>query len=107
MFGRDFLAHKAQDVARTIDALEVQVASVDLRERRSSAASTFESDIRRVVDALRAVGVKRLVAFDLTRADFSDALAVVRVIGTGLATPSTTHRRISPRAGRFALQVAA
>ena len=87
----DFLAPRLHPQSRSRvtgrDLEEITSAPSDgrLDARPSLAAETFEEDVARLLDAVRAVGVKQVVVVDLTRADIG--LPVARVVVPGLEGP--------------------
>ena len=65
------------------DAWSGSPALVDFRERRNSATSSFNGDIRYILDILRAAGIENAVAVDLRKPDLG--VSVVRMVVAGLA----------------------
>jgi YcaO-like protein with predicted kinase domain len=99
-FRHDYLRLKQGDDAATIERLERMPATVDARERPSLATSSFEGDIRLILDRLRSVGIEQVLVFDLTRPEFE--AAAVRVIVPGLEGYMFDYYTPGPRALQFA-----
>jgi ribosomal protein S12 methylthiotransferase accessory factor len=106
-FGRDLGRGQLTDSRQRILDLEAQPPSVDLRERRSPAATSFEADLEHLLARLASAGLEQTVVVDLTLPEFRDVLSVVRVIVPGLDGPGFEQGHPSPRATAFARQAAA
>jgi ribosomal protein S12 methylthiotransferase accessory factor len=104
---REMAAIRAQDSPEQIAALEAQPESVDVSPTRSSAAATFEQDLRYIINQLQRAGIRNVVAFDLTQPAFRGALSVVRVVVPGLAGSGVESGHSSRRSEAFAARVAA
>jgi ribosomal protein S12 methylthiotransferase accessory factor YcaO len=107
LLGRELGYTQAQDSRAIIHALTSQPATVDLRLASSTATSTFESDIARVLALLVAVRVERVIVVDLTPEWFRDELSVVRAVVPGLAGPGVENGLPSKRAETMAHRLAA
>ena len=106
-FGRDVGRGQLTDSRQRILDLEAQPPSVDLRERRSHAATSFEEDLEHLLARLASIGLEQAVVVDLTLPEFRDVLSVVRVIVPGLDGPGFEQGHPSPRATAFARHPAA
>lgn len=106
LLGREHAQFRAQDSPTVIAALQAQPETVDAREAVSTAAATFEQDIRYVVDRLISIGAERIIAVDLTPSAFHDVISVVRVIVPGVAGPHVDHTVASARTEGFARRAA-
>lgn len=65
------------------DAWASSPASIDFRDRKNLATTSFHGDIRRVLETLRAAGIENAVAVDLRKPGVG--VAVVRMVVAGLA----------------------
>ncbi|WP_158549193.1 YcaO-like family protein [Lysobacter silvisoli] len=76
-------------------------ASLDFRERRNLATSSFNGDIRYLLDTLRAAGIDNAVAVDLRKPEIG--VSVVRMVVPGLAGALSHGRAIRvPQRDRLA-----
>jgi ribosomal protein S12 methylthiotransferase accessory factor len=103
-FGRALGRARLTDSPRRIAELESQPATVDLRDRQSHAAPTFQQDVEHLLERLVRIGVEQAIVVDLTLPEFRDVLSVVRVIVPMLDGPGFEHGHPSPRAAAFAAQ---
>ncbi|SFK94945.1 YcaO-like family protein [Lysobacter sp. cf310] len=67
-------------------------ASLDFRERKNLATTSFNGDIRYLLDRLRAAGIENAVAVDLRKPDIG--VSVVRMVVPGLAGALSHGRAI-------------
>ena len=65
---------------------------VDFRDRSNIATSSFQGDIRTMLDVLRAAGIENAVAVDLRKSEVG--VAVVRIVVAGLAAALSHGRAI-------------
>jgi ribosomal protein S12 methylthiotransferase accessory factor len=100
MFRHHYLNLKKADSESAITFLEGLPAVVDARQLTSAAATSFEGDALIVIDRLKAVGLDRVIVFDLTFPGFD--VSVVRVIVPGLEGYMFDYYTPGPRARRFA-----
>ena len=98
---RSLVRLRSLDTAATIDTLNSYPVVVDLGRARSQAQDTFEADLALLLHHLQAIGIEQVVTVDLTLPEFSDTLAVVRVIVPGLDGPGYQRGHQSPRAQAF------
>jgi YcaO-like protein with predicted kinase domain len=101
-FRHEYLRLKQGDDAEAIRSMERVPATVDARARRSLATSTFEGDVRILLQRLEAVGVEQVIVFDLTLPGFE--AAAVRVVVPGLEGYMFDYYAPGPRALRFLQQ---
>ncbi len=91
----------ADIVDALLDAMREETAPRSFGDAPSFAADDLRLDVERLLDRLRAAGIERVVAVDLTRADF--AVPVVRVVIPGLdGDIRHPHYAPGPRARRAA-----
>jgi ribosomal protein S12 methylthiotransferase accessory factor len=67
--------------------------SIDARNRKSQATSTFEEDIEIILRKLQQIGLNQVIIFDLTPSDWD--ISVVRVIVPGLE--ASFHSTYNPK----------
>lgn len=80
--------------------LEANPATIDAREKKSQATSTFEEDIEVILEKLKRVGLNQVIVFDLTPPGWE--ISVVRVIVPGLEASFHTTYNPKKRAIAFA-----
>ena len=80
--------------------LESNPPTVDARDRKSQAASTFEEDIAIILEKLKRAGLNQVIVFDLSPPDWD--ISVVRVIVPGLEATFHTNYKPKKRAIAFA-----
>ena len=80
--------------------LESNSPTIDARDKKSQATSTFEDDIEIILGKLKRVGLTRAIVFDLTPPEWE--ISVVRVIVPGLEASFHTHYNPKQRAIAFA-----
>lgn len=84
------------------EAWERLAPTVDFSSRPNLATSSFNGDIRRVLDTLRAVGIENAVAVDLRKSEIG--IPVVRMVVPGLAGSLSHGRNIRmPQRARMSL----
>lgn len=80
--------------------IESNPPTVDARERKSQATSTFEEDIEIILKKLKNSGLNQVIVFDLSPPDWN--ISVVRVIVPGLEASFHTTYNPKQRAIAFA-----
>jgi ribosomal protein S12 methylthiotransferase accessory factor len=84
-----------------LDALAAETPPLSFRDVPSFAADDLAADLRWALDRLRAIGIERAIAVDLTRPDFG--IPVVRLVIPGLEwDPHHPNYRPGPRARAIA-----
>jgi ribosomal protein S12 methylthiotransferase accessory factor len=98
-FRRDLLSHRSAGGDAGVSAFESSPALIDATHRRSEATDSFEGDILKVLDKLRAAAIHRVIVVDLS--DDLIGVPVVRVIVPGLEGYMFDHYAPGPRARAF------
>ena len=80
--------------------LESNPPTVDARERKSQATSTFEGDIAILLEKLKQAGLNQVIVFDLSPPEWD--ISVVRVVVPGLEASFHTNYNPKKRAIAFA-----
>jgi ribosomal protein S12 methylthiotransferase accessory factor len=80
--------------------LESNPPTVDARERKSQATSTFEGDVEIILEKLKKAGLNQVIVFDLSPPDWE--ISAVRVIVPGLEASFHTTYNPKKRAIAFA-----
>jgi ribosomal protein S12 methylthiotransferase accessory factor len=98
---RQLLLLQMQDTPALIQELESQPVAADLPHDVSLATPTFDGDIVVILERLEKVGVRHVVAVNLTFSEYKHALAVVRVVAPGLEGFDLRGSTESARAHRY------
>jgi ribosomal protein S12 methylthiotransferase accessory factor len=83
-----------------VGIFEASPATIDAKDRKSQATSTFEEDIEVILGKLKRVGLNQVIVFDLTPPGWE--ISVVRVIVPGLEASFHTTYNPKKRAIAFA-----
>ncbi|MFN2588097.1 MAG: YcaO-like family protein [Actinomycetota bacterium] len=96
LFRRDQRTHQLFDTDEVVETLDSAPEVVDAFTLTSRAGSTFEADVAWILDRVRAVGCRQVIAVDLTREEIG--VPVVKVVIPGFEGHMFDHYQPGPRA---------